>query len=84
MSSISKLRFVLFMAVATRQAAAWGNLGHETVGYVAQQVRTSLLSPEGRTNVVRKFLAPKALSFVQSSLGSSYSESLGVAATVCL
>lgn len=46
-------------------AFAWGDLGHETVGYVAQS-----------------FLAPKALSFVQSSLGSSYDESLGVAATV--
>ncbi|PSR78194.1 hypothetical protein PHLCEN_2v7526 [Hermanssonia centrifuga] len=47
--------------------AAWGALGHETVGYVAQQVH--------------QFLAPKALSFVQSSLGSQYSESLGPAAT---
>jgi hypothetical protein len=45
-------------------AAAWGNLGHETVGYVAQA-----------------FLAPKALSFVQTSLGSTYNKSLGPAAT---
>ncbi|THH01916.1 hypothetical protein EW026_g874 [Hermanssonia centrifuga] len=45
-------------------AVAWGNLGHETVGYVAQE-----------------FLAPKALAFVQSSLGSTYDQSLGVAAT---
>ncbi|KZS96029.1 nuclease Le1 [Sistotremastrum niveocremeum HHB9708] len=45
------------------QAVAWGELGHETVGYVAMQ-----------------FLAPKALSFVQSSLGSTYNESLGPAA----
>ncbi|KAI0801933.1 nuclease Le1 [Irpex lacteus] len=45
------------------KVAAWGALGHETVGYVAQS-----------------FLAPKALSFVQSSLGSTYDESLGPAA----
>ena len=54
------------LALVSR-ASAWGNLGHQTVGYVAQA-----------------FLAPNALSFVQSSLGSSYSQSLGVAATVRL
>ncbi|RPD53596.1 nuclease Le1 [Lentinus tigrinus ALCF2SS1-7] len=52
------------LAIAARPAAAWGNLGHEAVGYVAQE-----------------FLAPSALAFVQSSLGSTYNESLGVAAT---
>ncbi|KAJ7108650.1 nuclease Le1 [Mycena epipterygia] len=41
----------------------WGELGHETVGYIAMQ-----------------FLTPKALAFVQSSLGVTYSETLGVAA----
>jgi len=45
-------------------ALAWGNSGHQAVGYVAQA-----------------FLGPKALAFVQSSLGSTYNESLGVAAT---
>jgi len=44
-------------------ALAWGDDGHEAVGYIAQA-----------------FLAPKALSFVKSSLGSTYNESLGVAA----
>ncbi|KAI0631753.1 S1/P1 nuclease [Trametes polyzona] len=47
----------------TRSTIAWGTLGHQTVGYVAQE-----------------FLAPKALAFVQSSLGSTYNESLGPAA----
>ncbi|GJF00691.1 S1/P1 nuclease [Phanerochaete sordida] len=61
---MSRLTSGLFLGLLAQEAAAWGNLGHETVGYVAQQ-----------------FLAPKALSFVQSSLGSTYSESLGVAAT---
>ncbi|EIN05642.1 nuclease Le1 [Punctularia strigosozonata HHB-11173 SS5] len=55
---------VLLAFLTVRGAAAWGNLGHETVGYVAQQ-----------------FLAPKALSFVKSSLGAQYNESLGPAAT---
>jgi hypothetical protein len=32
--------------------------------------------------VAQQFLAPKALAFVQSSLGSTYSQSLGPAATV--
>ncbi|KAI0086448.1 nuclease Le1 [Irpex rosettiformis] len=54
----------LAIASLAGQAAAWGALGHQTVGYVAQS-----------------FLAPKALSFVQSSLGSTYNESLGPAAT---
>ncbi|TBU44833.1 nuclease Le1 [Dichomitus squalens] len=54
-----------FSVVAFAQGVlAWGNLGHETVGYVAQD-----------------FLAPKALAFVQSSLGSTYNETLGAAAT---
>lgn len=44
--------------------AAWGNEGHQAVGYVAMH-----------------FLAPKALAFVQTSLGATYNESLGIAAT---
>ncbi|KDQ51131.1 hypothetical protein JAAARDRAFT_73787 [Jaapia argillacea MUCL 33604] len=55
---------VLVLAAFVGGVAAWGNLGHQTVGYVAQQ-----------------FLAPKAAAFVNSSLGSTYSYSLGVAAT---
>ncbi|KAI0822084.1 nuclease Le1 [Trametes gibbosa] len=51
------------LAASTPLVAAWGTLGHQTVGYVAQE-----------------FLAPKALAFVQSSLGSTYNESLGPAA----
>ncbi|KAH9938793.1 nuclease Le1 [Epithele typhae] len=51
-------------AACTQTAFAWGNLGHQTVGYVAQA-----------------FLAPNALDFVQTSLGSTYNESLGPAAT---
>ncbi len=62
---------------------AWGNLGHETVGYVAQEVRSSLLPMYHASNgFTVQFLAPKALAFVQSSLGSTYDQSLGVAATV--
>lgn len=34
--------------------------------------------------VAQEFLAPKALAFVQKSLGSTYNESLGPAATVSL
>ncbi|TCD69568.1 hypothetical protein EIP91_006990 [Steccherinum ochraceum] len=52
---------VLFGA---RLVAAWGALGHMTIGFVAQE-----------------FLAPKALSFVQTTLGSQYNFSLGPAAT---
>lgn len=33
-------------------------------------------------NLLLQFLSPKALAFVQSSLGSTYSESLGPAAPV--
>ncbi|OSD02218.1 nuclease Le1 [Trametes coccinea BRFM310] len=43
---------------------AWGNLGHQTIGFVAQS-----------------FLAPKALEFVQTTLGAQYNFSLGPAAT---
>ncbi|KZT22670.1 nuclease Le1 [Neolentinus lepideus HHB14362 ss-1] len=52
-----------FLLSALTPALAWGNLGHETVGYVAQE-----------------FLSTNALSFVQSSLGSTYNKSLGPAA----
>ncbi|TFK56345.1 nuclease Le1 [Heliocybe sulcata] len=52
------------LLVLAAPALAWGNLGHETVGYIAQE-----------------FLLPNALSFVQSSLGSTYNQSLGNAAT---
>ncbi|KAI0739846.1 nuclease Le1 [Daedaleopsis nitida] len=60
--------FTLFPVLVTIVAcangvAAWGVLGHETVGYVAQA-----------------FLAPKALAFAQSSLGTTYNMSLGAAA----
>ncbi|KAI0323505.1 nuclease Le1 [Cubamyces sp. BRFM 1775] len=51
------------IALYAQSALAWGTLGHQTVGYVAQE-----------------FLAPKALAFVKSSLGSTYDESLGPAA----
>ncbi|KAL1942204.1 hypothetical protein VTO73DRAFT_6268 [Trametes versicolor] len=51
-------------AACTQSVAAWGTLGHQTVGYVAQE-----------------FLAPKALAFVKSSLGSTYNQSLGAAAS---
>ncbi|KAI0631763.1 nuclease Le1 [Trametes polyzona] len=58
------IAFVSFLLLAvTRPTIAWGTLGHQTVGYVAQE-----------------FLAPKALAFVQSSLGSMYNELLGPAA----
>ncbi|OBZ72961.1 Nuclease PA3 [Grifola frondosa] len=61
---LSILYGVFVLASCVNRAAAWGALGHETIGYVAQQ-----------------FLAPKALAFVQSSLGSTYNSSLGPAAT---
>lgn len=54
---------VAFLTLAS-SVSAWGNSGHQTVGYVAQA-----------------FLAPKALSFVQTSLGLTYNYSLGPAAT---
>ncbi|KAI9065690.1 nuclease Le1 [Trametes sanguinea] len=55
---------IAYITVAyAEHAVAWGTLGHQTVGYIAQE-----------------FLAPKALAFVQSSLGSTYDESLGPAA----
>lgn len=63
--AMNTLTTVCALIALVGKASAWGNLGHETVGYVAQS-----------------FLAPNALSFVQSSLGSTYSQSLGVAATV--
>ncbi|THH00824.1 hypothetical protein EW026_g1772 [Hermanssonia centrifuga] len=62
--------------------AAWGALGHETVGYVQWYQFTVLAFTHFVFSyVAQQFLAPKALSFVQSSLGSQYSESLGPAAT---
>ncbi|KAI0704391.1 nuclease Le1 [Cerioporus squamosus] len=61
---LSVLTTLSVLTVAARPAAAWGALGHEAVGYIAQE-----------------FLAPEALAFVQSSLGSTYNESLGAAAT---
>ncbi|KAL4244455.1 nuclease type I family protein [Abortiporus biennis] len=61
---LSLLSTITASLLLTKGAYAWGALGHQSVGYVAQQ-----------------FLAPNALSFVQSSLGSTYSESLGPAAT---
>ncbi|RDX50678.1 nuclease Le1 [Lentinus brumalis] len=61
---LSVITSLSVVAMAARPAVAWGALGHEAVGYVAQE-----------------FLAPGALAFVQSSLGSTYNESLGAAAT---
>ncbi|KAI1784082.1 nuclease Le1 [Ganoderma leucocontextum] len=60
MAPLATLSTILGAALC---AHAWGNLGHETIGFVAQQ-----------------FLAPKALSFVQSTLGSTWNFSLGPAA----
>ncbi|KAH9938884.1 nuclease Le1 [Epithele typhae] len=51
------------LAFSAGSAFAWGNLGHETIGFVAQS-----------------FLAPNALSFVQTTLGSVWNFSLGPAA----
>ncbi|KAI0808266.1 nuclease Le1 [Fomes fomentarius] len=63
MSMRAALTAFFAIAICTTGAAAWGKLGHETIGYVAQH-----------------FLAPKALAFVQSSLGDTYNQSLGPAA----
>ncbi|KAJ4470842.1 nuclease Le1 [Lentinula aciculospora] len=52
------------LLLAAHGVHGWGAIGHETVGYALSNL----------------FLSPKALSFVQSSLGSEYSESLGPAA----
>ncbi|KAM5542535.1 hypothetical protein V8D89_003994 [Ganoderma adspersum] len=60
MARLATLSIVLSAALCAR---AWGNLGHETIGFVAQQ-----------------FLAPKALTFVQSTLNSTWNFSLGPAA----
>ncbi|KAI0357186.1 nuclease Le1 [Trametes cingulata] len=60
---LSFLTLTILATLHIHSVAAWGTLGHQTVGYVAQE-----------------FLAPKALAFVQSSLGSTYDESLGPAA----
>ncbi|KIJ56258.1 hypothetical protein M422DRAFT_63177 [Sphaerobolus stellatus SS14] len=60
------MKFV-FAAVALSRVVAsvagWGEVGHETIGFVAMQ-----------------FLAPKALSFVQTTLAANFSGSLGPAA----
>ncbi|EPQ59993.1 nuclease Le1 [Gloeophyllum trabeum ATCC 11539] len=55
---------LLGLSAFVRGTSAWGALGHETVGYIAQE-----------------FLTSGALSFVKSSLGSTYNQSLGSAAT---
>ncbi|CAL1710896.1 unnamed protein product [Somion occarium] len=60
--SLASLLAVLSLTAKTTYA--WGALGHQTIGFVAQQ-----------------FLAPKALSFVETTLGSQYNFSLGPAAT---
>ncbi|KAI8976344.1 nuclease Le1 [Trametes punicea] len=60
---LSRFTVAYAIVACAQHASAWGTLGHQTVGYVAQE-----------------FLAPKALAFVQSSLGSAYNESLGPAA----
>ena len=38
MASFTTLCSAVTLAVFAKQAVAWGNLGHETVGYVAQNV----------------------------------------------
>ncbi|EKM60554.1 uncharacterized protein PHACADRAFT_155682 [Phanerochaete carnosa HHB-10118-sp] len=54
------LALITLLALHVQSGLAWGNLGHQTIGY---------------------FLAPNALSFVQTTLGSQYNFSLGPAAT---
>ncbi|RDX42108.1 hypothetical protein OH76DRAFT_145017 [Lentinus brumalis] len=58
-------RFITLISVlgAAVHVSAWGNLGHETVGFVAEQ-----------------FLAPKAATFVHSTLNATWNFSLGPAA----
>ncbi|EIM79942.1 nuclease Le1 [Stereum hirsutum FP-91666 SS1] len=66
MKSFTALEFALVFAVAAIDRAwAWGNVGHETIGSVS----------------IRSFISSETTSFVQTSLGSTYNESLGVAAT---
>ncbi|XP_006454549.1 hypothetical protein AGABI2DRAFT_214751 [Agaricus bisporus var. bisporus H97] len=60
------LPLFLTASLGASSAYGWGADGHETVGFVAMSA---------------SFLAPKALSFVRSSLGCTYDESLGPAAT---
>ncbi|KAA1476819.1 nuclease Le1 [Dentipellis sp. KUC8613] len=64
MKSGLQLACVLASLALPKYASAWGNLGHETIGYIAME-----------------FIGSKTLSFVQSSLGSTYNFSLGPAAT---
>ena len=63
---ITMMKTVTITGVAFTLAgrvAAWGETGHQAVGYIAME-----------------FLAPKALAFVQSTVDSSYDNSLGPAA----
>ncbi|RPD68005.1 nuclease Le1 [Lentinus tigrinus ALCF2SS1-7] len=60
MARLANILSVLGAALCVR---AWGNLGHETVGFVAEQ-----------------FLAPKAATFVHSTLNATWNFSLGPAA----
>jgi len=59
----SALLAPLILATFLPGAVAWGELGHETIGFVAME-----------------FLAPKALSFVQTTLAANFSGNLGPAA----
>lgn len=61
---LSPLIVVSALLLGTKSALAWGELCHQTIGFIAME-----------------FLAPKALTFVQTTLGSEFSESLGPAAT---
>ena len=74
------------VAACVQNTLAWGNLGHETVGYASTVIVGMTLCTDpaccAHRYVAQEFLAPKALSFVQSSLGSTYNKSLGPAATV--
>lgn len=61
---LSGLALFVPVTLCVQGSYAWGNLGHQTIGFIAQE-----------------FLAPNALSFVQTTLGSMYNFSLGPAAT---
>ncbi|KAF7795571.1 hypothetical protein EIP86_006733 [Pleurotus ostreatoroseus] len=63
--------------------AAWGNVGHQTIGFIAQNVShvpTPFVAQFWLTAYI-KFLAPNALQFVQTHLNASFDGSLGPAAT---
>ncbi len=76
---------VVVALVSLKSVIAWGDLGHETVGYIAMSVCRLILHHlllVLSDAVLSQFLAPKALSFVQSTISDSDDNSLGPAATV--